>query len=441
MKNCVLKFAVGAFAAACVSVLFAGPEQDFDAAIKAGKPLSAEVAYKKLVQANAKVAPIVHYRAASIAGYLGKPTQRRDRLMVYLRTEKGWPAEKRAAAWELSRLTLDAEPYLALLKGEQPSPQLREEGVRLVGAFRQAKRPAEVLKVADGYLEKFKDAADRKRVILPLLEMSWEGQPNYTVQQAAAYLEKYPLADDGWYFMDRQSGYCNPKWRVDYMAKNKVLLPSGHRWWAFQNLYGCFLDKDRKCDEKAFGEYAKKALSMEPLMAKSEDFDMRVTRAYANLWFRGQLPFAADSNKVAQLGFTMISDIAALAKTPQQKWRVTTLISDWCGTTGAMTPQVGAQIQAKFESFYSAGMKVGWIAVPQSAAQKNSVAPFMALLKRYPDDWDLKWESQGHLCSRGEIAESTKYMVDYALREPSGRGDYWLNWLESYPTNPRPAPS
>ena len=438
MKNCVLKFAVGALAAACSFVLFAGPEQDFDAAVKAGKPLTAEVAYKKLVQANAKVAPIVHYRAASIAGYLGKPTQRRDRLMVYLRTEKGWPAEKRAAAWELSRLTLDAEPYLALLKGEQPSPQLREEGVRLVGAFRQAKRPAEVLKVADGYLEKFKDAADRKRVILPLLEMSWEGQPNYTVQQAAAYLEKYPLADGGWYFMDRQSSYCNPKWRVDYMAKNKVLLPSGHMWWAFQNLYGCFLDKDRKCDEKAFGEYAKKALSVEPLMAKSEDFDMRVTRAYANLWFRGQLPFAADSNKVAQLGFTMISDIAALAKTPQQKGRVTTLISDWCSTKGAMTPQVGAQIQAKFESFYSAGMKVGWIAVPQSAAQKNSVAPFMALLKRYPDDWDLKWESQGHLCSRGEIAESTKYMVDYALREPSGRGDTWLNWLESYPTNALP---
>ena len=438
MKTSALKFAACAFAAVYSFVLFAGPEQDFDAAIKAGKPLSAEVAYKKLVQANAKVAPIVHYRAAAIAGYLGKSTQRRDRLMVYLRTEKGWSAEKRAAAWEISRLTLDAEAYLALLANEPASPQLREEGVRLVEEFRRVKRPAEVVKIADRYLEKFKDNADRKRVILPLLSMSWEDQPGFGVKQAAAYIEKYPLADDGWYFMDRQSGYCNAKWRVDYMSKNKVLLPSGHMWWAFQNLWNCFLDKDRKCDEKAFGEYAKKALSMEPLMAKSEDFDMRVTRAYANLWFRGQLPFAADSNKVAQLGFTMISDIAALAKTPQQKGRVTSLISDWCSTKGAMTPQVGAQIQAKFESFYSAGMKVGWIAVPQSAAQKNSAAPFVALLKRYPNDWDLKWESQGHLCGRGEIAESTKYMVDYALREPNGRGDVWLNWLESYPTNALP---
>ena len=51
----------------CAMSAWAGPEQDFDAAVKAGRPLSAESAYRALVKSGAKTSPLRHYLAADIA--------------------------------------------------------------------------------------------------------------------------------------------------------------------------------------------------------------------------------------------------------------------------------------------------------------------------------------------------------------------------------------
>ena len=114
MKNCVLKFAVGALAAASVSVLFAGPEQDFDAALKEGKPLSAEAAYLKLVKSGAKVAPIRHYQAAQVADQLGKATLRDDRQRLYLRLETGWKPEVERLLWLQCSTGTDVDMFTRL---------------------------------------------------------------------------------------------------------------------------------------------------------------------------------------------------------------------------------------------------------------------------------------------------------------------------------------
>ena len=109
MKNSVLKIAVCTVVTACVSVLFADPEQDFDAAVKAGKPLSAETAYLKLVKSGAKTSPIRHYQAADVAAQLGKQTLVKDRMMLFVREEKKWTPEVEQTLWRLVRMYADVE--------------------------------------------------------------------------------------------------------------------------------------------------------------------------------------------------------------------------------------------------------------------------------------------------------------------------------------------
>ena len=81
MKNCV-KFGVLAFSAVFSFGLVASPEQDFEAAVKAGQPLSAEAAYVKLVKAGKAVSPRIHLQAAEVARALGKGTAYDDRTLL-----------------------------------------------------------------------------------------------------------------------------------------------------------------------------------------------------------------------------------------------------------------------------------------------------------------------------------------------------------------------
>ena len=79
MKNCVLRVAVGAIAAAYAFVLVAGPEQDFEAAYKEGKPLSAEQAFKQILEKNPNASVDLYYKAAEMATETLKSTLVRTR--------------------------------------------------------------------------------------------------------------------------------------------------------------------------------------------------------------------------------------------------------------------------------------------------------------------------------------------------------------------------
>ena len=142
MKNYALTSGfIALVATMCVSFAFAGAEQEFDAAYRSGKPLSAEAAYLKLVKENAKVAPIVHYRAAEVARWRCQGLQVRDRLSLFLRQEKGWSPEVENALWRLVA-TGDNIDHFRRLASKVPATDafLRADGLAMFQRFVDARR-------------------------------------------------------------------------------------------------------------------------------------------------------------------------------------------------------------------------------------------------------------------------------------------------------------
>ena len=170
MKNCAFKLFAAAVCAVCAGVLLAGPEQDFAAAVKEGKPLSAEAAYLKLVKSGAKVAPQVHCQAAKVAEQLGKTTLRDDRLLLFLRLEKGWNQEVERALWRLCATGTDVDLFARLSGNTKPDAALWSVGRGMYERLAAANRPAELIRLADILMVKYTDA----RRSNDLLGVLWE---------------------------------------------------------------------------------------------------------------------------------------------------------------------------------------------------------------------------------------------------------------------------
>ena len=63
----------------------------FDASVKAGRPYTAERRYNAMLEKKGEKIPNeVLFQAAMVAGEIGKPTVRRDRLIYFLANDKGW---------------------------------------------------------------------------------------------------------------------------------------------------------------------------------------------------------------------------------------------------------------------------------------------------------------------------------------------------------------
>ena len=225
MKNSALKSAVCVAFTACAFVLFAGPEQDFDAAVKAGKPLTAEAAYLKLVKSGAKVAPIRHYQAAQVADQLGKQTLQKDRLMLFARLEKGWKPEVEQTLWRLVRMYADVEYYERLSANLPASRVLWRAGYDMLVQRHQANRPAEVLRLADILLSKFREA-DRQGSVLNILAQSTQATgANYPERDLVDMLMRHPgLGQNGdlrWMIRSGQhAGAFRPDFVIRYAQKH-----------------------------------------------------------------------------------------------------------------------------------------------------------------------------------------------------------------------------
>ena len=186
-------------------------EKEFVEAIKSGRPLAAEAAFKRLSEERRDIAPIRYFQAAEIARQMGRETLRRDRLAHYLRTEKTWNASVEEAAWYLCLNGGAAEHFGRLAKSVPASDQLYSAGRTLMDRAREAKRGAEILKVAEVMLEKFPEN-DRRRALLSFVM----GQLFNNIQgigpaQVREMLLKYPLKDIG----------GGENWSIQWMILNR----------------------------------------------------------------------------------------------------------------------------------------------------------------------------------------------------------------------------
>ena len=225
MKNCAFKFGVLAISAVFTFGLVASPEQDFEAAVKAGQPLSAEAAYVKLVKAGKAVSPRIHLQAAEVARALGKGTAYDDRTLLYLRLEKGWNADVEQALWRLCSAGSDVDLFARLNANSKADRALWSVGRDMLGRLAAANRPQELLKLADLLMSKFPQK-DRLNSILGVLhDNSRNCGPNYPKAELAQVILRHAglgACDNFWNLLSHgnQRDAFAPEFAANYVARN-----------------------------------------------------------------------------------------------------------------------------------------------------------------------------------------------------------------------------
>ena len=197
--RCLL--AVAALAAG-PSFVFADAASDFDAAVKAGKPLSAEAAYRKLMKAGGTAQAMRHLAAAEVAEQLGKPTLANDRRMLYVRLEKAWKPEVEQILWSACSTGTDVELFSRLAGNSQPTDLLWSVGRGMFGRIYDQNRPNELIKLADALLAKFPNNEKRANDLLQrIYENARNCGPTYPKDELAHLVARHPglAATDGFY--------------------------------------------------------------------------------------------------------------------------------------------------------------------------------------------------------------------------------------------------
>ena len=185
---------------ACAILCFASargasPAAEFDAAAKAGKPLTAEAAYRAVLRDGEKVAPIIHFRAAMLAEASGQPTLVRDRLNLFVRQEQGWTPEVERALWTLTASGDDIEQFRRLSTKVPADSSLWRTGYNMLSRFRQANRHQQVIQMTDALIAVFKEKSRREAAFERLWD-SWASNRNsYPVADLHAFLKKNRLPE------------------------------------------------------------------------------------------------------------------------------------------------------------------------------------------------------------------------------------------------------
>ena len=178
---------------ACAILCFASargasPAAEFDAAAKAGKPLTAEAAYRAVLRDGEKVAPIIHFRAAMLAEASGQPTLVRDRLNLFVRQEQGWTPEVERALWTLTASGDDIEQFRRLSTKVPADSSLWRTGYNMLTRFRQANRHQQVIQMTDALIAVFKEKS-RRNAAFDRLWDSWASNRNaYPVKDLHDFL-------------------------------------------------------------------------------------------------------------------------------------------------------------------------------------------------------------------------------------------------------------
>ena len=288
--------------AALAAVGAENPEKEFREAVKAGQALTAERAFKQLVESKPAVAAADYLAGAETARENRQETLRKDRLAQFLRTEKGWNADVEAAAWELCRQGGDSAAYLRLADHVDASRTLFACGRRLQDKFLESTRPAELLKVTEKMLAKFTDKKDRDSIIAPVYALCSRDLGGFPRMDVARFIIDHPVVEyvnpysGNWTYTS--SSFANDKsvpaeTVLDYMLATKCAVPWHPGFWKVVSA----MQDAKNPPSKAF---VGKFLKLEPIIYsdRHKEFDYEILRQW----------FAVRANPDLQKLFPEFSD-------------------------------------------------------------------------------------------------------------------------------------
>lgn len=406
---------LSSFAAVAVAIAEVSPEAAFDAAYKAGNPLTAERAFLALTRKNPNTSAIRYWQAAEVARQNMQPTIRRARLARYLALEKRWTPEAEQAAWELCVSAADAREFARLAKNVPASPLLYRAGSGLLERLRREKRSADFISVAFTMLGKFPNRDDRLAVAVALRNYRYYDNPTgFTTEVVLDTLLGYPeLANTAPVndFISWCPKKCDAKWLVDYSAKFKVQL--GPNW--CNTVYEGISRIENKVERNAA---IKKFLSLENLYVtkfdNAADNYARILARYAKFLGDGTQATAQQSKANAAF-FARLVKLAPNKDSANAKLRK---IAYEMIVNKAVAP---ADFQTLAMTEHRAFFADNLIAITGVAAEsdtKKSVKPALDLIVRCGNRYDVRWALLSRLIAFGENKRALDTIGAWVCREP-----------------------
>jgi len=328
-------------------------EKAFDEAYAAGKPMTAERAFRQLIEANPQTAPIRYYRAAEVARDCLQTTLRADRLAHYLRVEKNWTPEARLAAWELVRKGSDIEPLVRLVKEEGAKPAVFKAVLAMADRFRNDKRPAELLKVVELGLAKFRSDDEREQLLSRAVKLR-DDRVKIDGTELRRILFEHPLVKSA-SFRDlvRNDGGFTGAWIVEYCAKHHVMVDGDLFWGRVSKLNE--YSKDHPAVQR---DLVKKLMTIEDLCVSNGNSSAALTYLQVQCTLPKMFVAASADDEAVSL---------ALCRT--------------FGKVCQLTPRVRTESHHQYPDIRTRANNLVGVAVPKHVA---------ALRDKYP--WAFNWD-------------------------------------------------
>jgi len=413
-KSIVLAMAVtlslGAFAETAAEL-----EKAFDAAYKAGEPLRADQTFRQLIEKNPKTAPVRYYQAAEVSRQLGKTTDRRTRLAHYLKVEKAWNEMTEQAAWEMCRSANDADQFTLLTAKVPASRTLFWAGVSLLDTYRNQKRSSDFKKVATALLQTFKESADREEVFSRIGGLLTDGVPGFTAEEARGYFDRFPVKDMNcldWTMRVKRDAF-SPLWRLNYMAKNQVLMtpePYSFVWNIDYN----------KPEQRA--EAAKCLAAIEKLALDGKHPSQAYWWYRQHLELRDQFFKPAETNKMSAAYLALFDKVVACEpKVGQNDLRD---LAHWT-CERALVPADRAKIPAKYPQYGHATTILVYGGLNAVCEAQKSAKPITDFLAKYPDRHDVAWDALRTMAKWGGKDAVLKEIEYRLVNSWDGRLDCW----------------
>ncbi len=376
----------------------------FEAAMAAGRPYTAERRINALLEKGGGLPPNIAFQAAEVAGQLNKNSLRRERLHYFLRHENGWNEQVERALLYLCRDGGDADLFARYIASVPASEANFELGLQMLQQMREAKQVPEYVKQLNSLFAKFSAAPHRIRLLEDVGAMA---NNNITGLQGELIevLGRYPQLDQALYvgLMSRFNEWNAPL-LVDFCQRHKQLVPL----YIFQRISNLDSIKDEAL-RRATGQ---KLLQLEPLCSAAAEPDYlkvlyeAIVRA-PETFAVGQLLkpgyMAPLYGKLVQGYWTRLDEIRHLAAESI--------------TRKVWSDDETAKLKETFAQAFDARSLV-WPDLAEQARKTKDLGPTRALFAKTPGRLDIRWLAVGYISELGDGGLVKEIVSEHVLTYP-----------------------
>ncbi len=389
----------------------------FDASIKAGRPYTAERRYNTMLEKKGEKLPAdVLYRAAMVAGQIGKPAVRRDRLIYFLNNEKNWNDNVEAALAFLCRDGGDAS-YFARYMEKAPATQATFLlGMDMLVQMRTAKRTADYIKQIETLLGKFR--RDDWRTCVLADADGFCANPPYPAfrNDLFAALAKFPLQSDRLFLrMATRHSNFNAPHVIDFCYNNKTLLPPA----VFRRIGNLKTDI---ADPAVRATYGPKLKAIEGLAVAADEQGVLKNPEHLQAFLEaivrnGDIFRKGPAPLYSQLALAQLYAKLATARYNTDPDALRRLAGE-CIDQKAWTDDQLKTMLATYPKLFEYRSLVLESKIPETARKTRDLSPTRKLFSKLDGRHDIKWMCLNYICELGGASLAKQLVEEEILMKP-----------------------